>query len=72
MTFEIYRTREGDSVDLIAFLRFGQHGMEAAILDANPYLAALGPILPANMIIWIPVPVVQDRQAGENLWGAGE
>lgn len=70
--FEVYRTREGDTVDLIAFRRFGKHGMEAAILEANPYLAALGPILPANIRIWIPVPEVADRASGQNLWGGGE
>lgn len=56
MTVETYVTQEGDSVDLIAYRRFGKHGMEAAILDANPGLAAHGPILPIGIKISIPIP----------------
>lgn len=70
--FETYRTVEGDTVDLIAFRRFGQQGAESAILEANPYLAALGPVLPANIAIWIPVPEVKDRVTGPRIWGASE
>jgi phage tail protein X len=61
-------TQEGDTVDLIAFRRFGRHGMEAAIWDANPGLAALGPILPAGITVKVPVPEVKDRKASDRLW----
>ena len=70
--FENYTCQEGDSVDLIAFNRFGAHGMEPAIFDANPGLATRGPVLPLGLVIKIPVPQVKDRAAGQNLWGSGE
>lgn len=66
---ETYITQEGDTVDLIAFNRFGRHGMEAQIWDANPGLAALGPILPTGMSVIIPVPEVKDRAMSDRLWG---
>jgi len=62
-------TQEGDTVDLIAFTRFGAHGMEPAIFDANPGLAALGPVLPAGIVVRVPVPVVKDRASSSRLWG---
>ena len=70
--FEIYRCEQGDSVDLIAFKRFGTHGMESAILDANPGLAARGPVLPLGLEVKIPVPLMETRKAGHNLWGTSE
>jgi len=65
---EDYVTQEGDTVDLIAYTRFGAHGMEPAIFDANPGLAALGPVLPAGIVVRVPVPVVKDRVAGLRAW----
>lgn len=67
-TTETYITQEGDSVDLIAYRRFGTHGMEASIWTANPGLAARGPILPAGLSITIPVPEVKDRTVNDRLW----
>jgi phage tail protein X len=66
--------QEGDTVCLIAYRRFGRtDGTTEAILDANPGLAALGPIVPAGTKIIIPVPEVKDRAALQNIWGsAGE
>lgn len=72
MNVEDYLTQQGDTVDLIAFQRFGTHGMEMAILEANPGLAMLGPVLPAGMTIKIPVPLVKDRTTVQRLWGDGE
>ena len=65
---ETYVTIQGDTVDLIAFNRFGSHGMEAAILDANPGLATAGPILPLGTTVLIPVPEVKDRTEAPRLW----
>lgn len=59
---------QGDSVDLIAYRRYGAHGMEQAILDANPGLAALGPILPLGTRIVLPVEDVKDRSQSGRLW----
>lgn len=65
---ERYVTKDGDTVDLIAFERFGAHGMEPAILAANPGLATAGPILPAGRTVLIPVPEVKDRADVPRLW----
>ena len=67
--FEEIVTQEGDTVDLIAFNRFGSHGMEIAILEANPGLTARDPVLPAGLVLRIPVPEVKDRTAFQNIWG---
>lgn len=66
--FEDIVTQEGDTVDLIAFTRFGVHGMEVSILEANPGLAALDPVLPAGLSLRIPVPEVKDRAVSDRLW----
>lgn len=65
---ERYITQEGDTVDLIAYNRFGVHGMEPAIIGANPGLAAAGPVLDAGLVVLIPVPEVQDRMTSDRLW----
>jgi len=64
--------QDGDTVDLIAWRRFGTHGMEDAILAANPGLAALGIFIPRGTKIVIPVPVVAGKAIAQNLWGASE
>jgi phage tail protein X len=58
-TFEEYRCQEGDTVDMIAFSRFGAHGMEAEILAANPGLADLAPFLPLGHVVRIPITEVK-------------
>lgn len=48
-------TSEGDMVDQLAFRHYGTHeGTTEAILDANPGLAVLGPVLPAGLTINLP------------------
>lgn len=55
LVYENYRCEQGDTVDLIAFKRFGSSsGTTESILDANPGLATAGPILPLGMMIRIP------------------
>lgn len=66
--FEDVISQEGDTVDLIAYYRFGVHGMEEAILEATPGLAALGPVLPVGTIVRIPIPLVADRKQSTRLW----
>lgn len=66
--YEYHTTDEGDSVDLIAHRRFGDSSATAAILAANPGLAALGPTLPAGLKLAIPVPEQKDRQQSARLW----
>lgn len=49
-------TTDGDMVDELAFKHYGTHdGTAEAILDANPGLAARGPVLPAGVTIILPV-----------------
>lgn len=48
------RSLHGDTVDLIAWRSFGDTGMTVAILDANPGLAQLGPVLPTGTLVTLP------------------
>lgn len=50
-----YATIDGDTVDDIAYGYYGENaGHTESILAANPGLAAVGPVLPAGMLIVIP------------------
>lgn len=60
---------EGDRVDLIAYRRYGSHGMEQAILEANPGLAALGPTIPLGTRIVLPIENIKDRASSPRAWG---
>lgn len=67
----IYRTREGDAADLIAWRVYGTNddAVLQQLLDANGGLADLGPILPAGIAVTLPVvatPVAST--AGIRLW----
>lgn len=67
-----YRTKEGDVLDLIVLEFYGQRaGALEHVLGANHGLSALGPVLPAGIIINLPAmpaePAVQRPQA--QLWG---
>lgn len=50
-----YRTKDGDVLDLICLRVYGDAspGVEA-VLTLNPGLAAVGPILPAGIVIELP------------------
>ena len=51
----VYVTVDGDMVDLIAFEYYGRHAQNTEeILNANPGLAAYGPVLPAGRAIKLP------------------
>lgn len=65
---EVYISQMGDTVDLIVYQRFGEHGMEAAMLDLNPGLAAFGPVLPIGTRVLIPVPEVKTVIMSDRLW----
>ena len=59
-------TVEGDvlTVSLIVWRRFKRPmpGLVEAVLDANPGLADLGPILPLGTVFEMPVPVARENQ----------
>lgn len=67
-----YRTKEGDMLDQICVAFYGQaQGFVEQVLDRNPRLANLGPLLPSNMLIDLPEaqglqPIGQDQQV--RLW----
>lgn len=66
-----YRTREGDTVDDVAFRHYGTLAGRAVeqVLDANPGLADHGPLLPANLLLTLPdLQVVEEQTAGARLW----
>ena len=49
------RARQGDMVDAICRRVYGdESGFVEAVLDANPGLAALGPILPEGTLVVLP------------------
>ncbi len=68
-----YRTKEGDTVDLICHHIYGAtSGVVEQVLEANPGLAAYGPILPAGVLVALPQ--VSSSGEGEekglaSLWG---
>ena len=50
-----YTSKDGDTVDLIAFNFYGRHvGTTELVLDGNPGLAAVGPVLSAGVVIKLP------------------
>lgn len=59
-------TVEGDALtlSLIVWRRFKRPmpGLVEAILDTNPWLADLGPILPLGTVFEMPVPIARDHQ----------
>ncbi|WP_311276179.1 tail protein X [Methylobacterium sp. WCS2018Hpa-22] len=55
MTTETETTIEGDTVDIVAMRRRkATDGVTEQILTLNPGLAALGPILPAGIVVKLP------------------
>lgn len=65
----LYRTIEGDMLDAICKAELGTEAHVPAVLDANPGLAALGPVYPAGILITLPdLPTAATRPA-IRLWG---
>ena len=50
-----YRTKEGDVIDAVCRRYYGREaGAVEAVLEANPGLAELGPVLPAGALVTLP------------------
>jgi len=68
---DYYRSKEGDTVDLIAWRYYGRQNdlIVERLLEANPGLADYGPELPAGLRIALPE--IDDEQQTESvrLWG---
>jgi len=56
-----YRTKQGDMVDAVCWHHYDRQAVAVeAVLDANPGLAAHGPVLPADLVITLPdLPALQ-------------
>lgn len=60
----LYKTSQGDTLDYICWKHYGQQsGAVEAVLLANPGLADLGPVLPIDTQITLPVLAQPARQA---------
>ncbi|WP_303846732.1 tail protein X [Aeromonas sobria] len=59
------RSQQGDPLDLILFRHYGY---TEQVLDLNPGLAALGPILPTGTFINMPAAPTQAEQPLIQLW----
>ncbi len=61
---------QGDTVDAICWRYYGRTaGVTEAVLDANPSLADLGPVIPHGTAVTLPdaAPQAEQRQV-VNLW----
>lgn len=65
-----YTTKAGDTVDFIAWKYYGRQDNRIVerLLDENPGLAGIGPILPQNLLITLPDLPVPAQQQGVRLW----
>jgi phage tail protein X len=65
-----YRTREGDTADLIAWRVYGRQddGVVEALIDANPGLADYGPVLPEGLAVELPEISTAPVTASVRLW----
>ncbi len=63
------RTTEGDLVDEICKAHYGNEAMTEAVYEANPGLAARGPILPKGLVITLPEQAPAPVRKPVRLWG---
>lgn len=65
-----YRTREGDTVDLIAWRQYGRQDRQVVetLLEANPTLADFGPVIPPGTEVMLPEILVAAEVNGVRLW----
>jgi len=54
MAYLTYRTREGDTWDLLAYRYYGNAYRYPPIIAANPHVP-ISPVLPAGVLLTIPV-----------------
>lgn len=68
---QTYNTRDGDVVDRVAYAHYGEQSpaILRAVFDANPGLAARGPVLTAGVAIVLPdVQRPAKERKGLSLW----
>lgn len=65
----LYRCKDGDMLDWICFQHYSQEsGAVEAVLEANPGLAKLGPVLPAGTLIVLPALPDTSQKSTVRLW----
>lgn len=67
---DIIRAHQGDTLDAICWRYYGRTaGVVEQVLEANPGLASLGPVLPIGTEVRMPAAPVQATQRDVvNLW----
>ena len=74
MTRPIFKrvvTRDGDVLDELVWRHYGDGGRSdllAAVLDANPQLAQLPPVLEAGLVVELPDPPLPAEAPVIRLW----
>lgn len=64
-----YRTKDGDMLDRLCWKHYGRsRGVVEAVLEANPGLAGIGPVLPAGIEIALPDLPAPTKAAAIRLW----
>ncbi|VXA84083.1 Contig_41, whole genome shotgun sequence [Aeromonas veronii] len=67
---QTYRTSDGDTLDYIAwkFYETLEGRVVEQLLDANPGIADLGPVLPSGVLVNMPDIAPQQQEQGVRLW----
>lgn len=69
MAHTLARARQDDTVDSLCWRHYGAtQSMVEAVLQANPGLAGLGPVLPQGMEVRMPVVTAKPIQTVIQLW----
>ena len=64
-----YRTKQGDRLDRLCAQHYGhQTGTVEAVLQANPGLAAYGPVFDAGLLITLPATPAPTATNSVRLW----
>lgn len=64
-----YRTKDGDMIDEICKRYYGAEDMVEQVYEANPGLAARGPVLPLGLEITLPEKQAAAVARPLRLWG---
>ena len=67
---QTYRTSDGDTLDYIAWKYYQtlDGRVVEQLLDANPGIADLCPVLPAGVLVKMPDIAPQQQEQGVRLW----
>ncbi len=69
MAYQLARAQQSDTVDSLCWRHYGAtQGVVEAVLQANPGLADLGPVLPQGMQVRMPVVTAKAVQPVIQLW----